>query len=326
MQLNSRLLPLLSCVLLVSLFSTAQDNGRRSELEESLQSRYRLTVLGGGVLGIHGGENSVRRAGGIAVVLKPGLYASYDRSRLVSNAIRGGEAHRLSAPQPDDAAVEAGERFYVTSVHVGSDVVTVGLLSVRMVPGQARSGQLWCSLNFFFDKQVLADGDINKVYAAMDPWLTPADTISAGSALTPASGSQPPAGAASAPVAERAALELKPGMDRQSVISLLGNPPREVTFGDHRWLEYPALVVSMEQGKLTSVSSSSAPSTIKITAEPAGGEVFVDGSFVGSSGTTLQLQPGSHTITVKLAGYQDWQRVVQAMPGAEQMINAVLTK
>jgi hypothetical protein len=100
----------------------AQSAGRRSEIEDSLQSRYRLTTLGGGVMGIRG-ENSIRRAGGVVVLVRDGLYGAFDRGRLASNAIQNGQASVLSGDK--DMALAPGEKFYVTSVYVGSDVVSL---------------------------------------------------------------------------------------------------------------------------------------------------------------------------------------------------------
>ena len=151
-------------------FALAQDQGRRIELEESLQSRYRLTIVGGGIMGSHG-ENTIRRAGGVVVLVRDGLYGAYHRGRLASNAIQNGKAELFSGD--GDVVLARGEKFYVTAAHAGSDVVTLGLLSARMIPGSTKTSQVWCTVNFFFTKDTLAQGDIAKVNSVIDQWLLP---------------------------------------------------------------------------------------------------------------------------------------------------------
>jgi hypothetical protein len=66
---------LLAWILIAGLSSAlAQNQGRRMVLEESLQSRYRLTVLGGGIMGIRGGDKAIRRVGAIVILVQDGLY------------------------------------------------------------------------------------------------------------------------------------------------------------------------------------------------------------------------------------------------------------
>ena len=191
-----------------ALLSTAiaQDQGRRVELQESLQSRYRPTLLGGGFLGVRG-ENSIRRAGGVVTLGRDGLYGSYDRAGQPSNAIQNGKAELLSGDKT--LALKPGERFYVTALHVGIDAVTMGLVSVRMIPSSARTAQVWCSVNFFFPKETLTQGDIGKIYPVIDQWLLPEG----------ASGLPPAPAVASAPPANP--VDLKPGMTRDEVRAVL---------------------------------------------------------------------------------------------------------
>ena len=69
------------------------DNHR--ELEQSLQSRYRPAVLGKGIMGI-GGENAMRRAGGVVFLRQAGLWGSLDRRQTASWAIRGNHTELLA--------------------------------------------------------------------------------------------------------------------------------------------------------------------------------------------------------------------------------------
>ena len=301
-----------------SLPAVAQDQGRRIELEESLQSRYRLTTLGGGVMGLHG-ENNIRKAGGVVVLLSEGLYGSYDRSKLASNAVRDGKASFFSGDK--DMPLARGEKFYVTAIHVGTGAVTMGLLSARMIPGNTKNAQVWASVNFFFSKDTLAQGDIGKVYAVIDQWLVPEGTPAASPPPAPPTPAVPAAAPPSNPV------DLTPGMSRDDIVRALGAPVQETGFGDHRWMTYPGMTVTLQQGKLASVERNSQPLVpVKISSDPDGADVFLDGNFVSSTPTVLRLQPGTYKIAVKLSGFKDWERDTKVLQGAEVNLHAKLTK
>lgn len=53
-----------------------------------------------------------------------------------------------------------------------------------------------------------------------------------------------------------------------------------------------------------------APLMASLTVESsvAGADIEVDGSFVGSTPSTVSVVPGEHTIVVKKKGYADWSR------------------
>jgi hypothetical protein len=297
----------------------AQDQGRRVELEESLQSRYRLTVVGGGFMGMHG-ENTIRKAGGIVVLIRDGLYGAYNRGNLASNGIREGKSELYSGDK--DVALERGEKFYVTAAHVGSDVVTLGLLSVRMIPSGGKTAQVWSTANFFFSKETLTQGDIGKVYSVMDQWFVQEGASTA--ATTPSS----PIPAAPARAASPAKpVDLTAGMTHEEVVGALGAPLQDAAFGNHRWLTYPGITVTLEQGKLTTVErNAQALVPVRIASDPAGADVFLDGSFVSSTPAILRLQAGTYKVAVKISGYADWEREVKILPGAEVNLTAKLSK
>lgn len=297
----------------------AQDQGRRIELEESLQGRYRITVLGGGFMGVHG-DNTIRKAGGVVILTREGLYGSYDRGRLASNAIRDGKAEVFSGDK--DVALTPGEKFYVTAVHVGTDAVTMGLISTRMIAGSARNAQVWATANFFFTKETLAQGDIGKVYSVLDQWFVPEG---AAAPLPPAAPPTPAAPPAVAP--SPGPVDLKPGMTREEIVGALGPPLHDVGFGDHRWLTYPGVTITLEQGKLTSAErNEQALVPVRISSDPSGADVFLEGNFVSSTPAVLRLQPGTYKVSVKMSGYTDWEREVKILPGAEVSLNARLSK
>ena len=55
-----------------------------------------------------------------------------------------------------------------------------------------------------------------------------------------------------------------------------------------------------------------------------GADIEIDGSFVGSTPSTLSVAPGQHTVTVKKKGYADWSRSMN-IAGNAVHLNADLT-
>ncbi len=311
----------------------AQPSGRATEIQESLQTRYRLTRIGPGALGIHGGENSIRHAGGVVVLRREGLFGSFKRNQLISLSIIGTKVEVLSGSRETAVPLAVGARFYVVAVSVSSDAVTLGLLSTESITSGAQTGQLWASLNFFFDKELIQRGDVSRIYPEIDEWLLPEGS---GPALAPPTvpvaptprnptqpnPSQPKMEAAANPVI----ISLHAGMGRHEVLSLLGNPAREITFGDRRWLQYPGMTAAFDKDALTSIDANSAPATMKVTSEPDGADIYVDGALAGSTPSTLNVPAGGHKISVKQAGFQNWEREIQVLAGSEINFRATLNK
>jgi len=303
--------------------TAAQDDmGQRPALQQAIADRYHVTIVGATPWKFSTNENSIKRAGGVVVIRKPGLYGSLDRSALATWGIRAGKPPELFGGQKDQE-IKVGEKFYVNAVYVGSDVVSLGLLSVGMIPTAKKMGQLWVSLAFFLPKVVLERGDITSVYQVIDPWLLPEGSFQPGySERAPGM-----AGEAAPPAVPAAPADLKPGMDREQVIATLGAPSKEASFGTKTWLTYPGMVVVLEQGKLASVDQTSQPpAKVSVASEPAGADVFVDGSFVGSTPSLLPLPPGSYKIEVKAAGFKSWSREIKTLPGGEISLKATLEK
>jgi hypothetical protein len=92
-------------------------------------------------------------------------------------------------------------------------------------------------------------------------------------------------------------------------------------------LEYPQMLIVVENGKLASVERNAvATAGVKISSDPSGAEVYVDGNLVGSTPSALQLVPGMHAIIVKSSGYQEWRRDLNVLPGSDVTLNAALSK
>jgi hypothetical protein len=66
---------------------------------------------------------------------------------------------------------------------------------------------------------------------------------------------------------------------------------------------------------LVAADASRKVASIHVTSSPVGADILVDGKFVGSTPSTLQLAPGDHTINVHKNGFAAWNRSVHVVPG-----------
>jgi hypothetical protein len=65
---------------------------------------------------------------------------------------------------------------------------------------------------------------------------------------------------------------------------------------------------------------------LSIGSAPDGADIEVDGSFVGNTPSDVQLAEGEHTVSVKKAGFKDWERKVKVTGGSSVRLNAELEK
>lgn len=75
-----------------------------------------------------------------------------------------------------------------------------------------------------------------------------------------------------------------------------------------------------------SKAAEQATGALNVSSSPSGADVFVDGQFLRNCPAALKLTPGKHTITVKMAGYNDWSRDVAVQSGSQVQLNASLKK
>ena len=69
-----------------------------------------------------------------------------------------------------------------------------------------------------------------------------------------------------------------------------------------------------------------AEGTVYVISSPEGGEVYVDGAFIGNAPATLHLDAGKHTVKVSQSGYKDWSRELSVLAASEAHLNATLEK
>ena len=66
------------------------------------------------------------------------------------------------------------------------------------------------------------------------------------------------------------------------------------------------------------------PSTVVVKSTPDGADITVDGKFVGSTPSTLQLPPGDHAVLIEKSGYRQWHRTMSVNSGGIITVDATL--
>jgi hypothetical protein len=309
----------------------AADINGREVLEQVLTQTYQLSIVGKGMMGV-GSATAIRRAGTIVLVQKPGLYGSFDRNQIASSSIHGDTATLYHGN--NDIEIPVGERFYVFNIAVGQDNVTLALLSAQLLNNKKGSGRAWAAITFDFPVQTLVNANKDEVFRAIDPWVAPEGHYT-GTAVVQAAGQGGNASAASAgatpasppPAPARPPAELTLGMRREEVVAAMGVPQRETSFQGRAWLTYPNMVIVLEDGKLKSIDqSAAAPAKVAIRSTPDGAEIYLDGQLIGSTPSSLELPAGTHDLSVRLSGYQDWNRSMRVLSGSEINLDAKLEK
>jgi hypothetical protein len=74
------------------------------------------------------------------------------------------------------------------------------------------------------------------------------------------------------------------------------------------------------------VAPAAAASGLTIEASVPNCDIEVDGNFVGSTPSTLNLAPGKHEIVVKKTGYQDWSRSMMVGGGSVRLSAEMVAK
>lgn len=97
-------------------------------------------------------------------------------------------------------------------------------------------------------------------------------------------------------------------------------------------LEQSTTVVAPRAAASTSSPAPVAAPTAALTGKlsvgsvPDSADIEVDGNFVGNTPSDVQVTEGEHTISVKKAGFKDWERKLKVSGGSSVHLNAELEK
>lgn len=65
-------------------------------------------------------------------------------------------------------------------------------------------------------------------------------------------------------------------------------------------------------------------SKLQLESNPSGADIEVDGNFVGNTPSDVQISEGDHTISVKKAGFKNWERKLKVNAGSSVHLSAEL--
>jgi hypothetical protein len=74
------------------------------------------------------------------------------------------------------------------------------------------------------------------------------------------------------------------------------------------------------------VSATVIEGSIAIKSEPDAAEITIDGKFVGTTPSTIQLKPGDHTVLIEKTGFKSWQKTISVTAGSSVTLSATLDK
>ena len=117
----------------------------------------------------------------------------------------------------------------------------------------------------------------------------------------------------------------------QTKILALGvdtNPLVAIQYSISLGMFYPYSSLSRPQPKYeiedTPTVSFNATSSFAFSSIPSGAEIYVVGSFVGSTPSSASLKAGEHRISIRKKGFEEWQRTIATAQGDFKSISADL--
>jgi len=72
--------------------------------------------------------------------------------------------------------------------------------------------------------------------------------------------------------------------------------------------------------------ASAAFAKLQMDSSIPGADILLDGNFVGNTPSEVQVADGDHTVTVKKAGYKDWERKIKVTAGSSIHLNSEMEK
>jgi hypothetical protein len=90
----------------------------------------------------------------------------------------------------------------------------------------------------------------------------------------------------------------------------------------------PAASASQSDPSAVSLDQNVGPvsARLQIESTPPGADIEVDGNFVGSTPSEVQVAEGDHTVVVKKSGFKNWERKLRSSSGSNVSLNAELEK
>jgi hypothetical protein len=101
------------------------------------------------------------------------------------------------------------------------------------------------------------------------------------------------------------------------------SPPASAPAAGTRQQDPPPAQVPQAQ-----VSQAGVPKEVKcsFSSRPPGADISLDGRYVGSTPSVMNLAVGPHQVSVSMPGFAPWKRALTVSSGSELTVNAVLEK
>jgi hypothetical protein len=119
----------------------------------------------------------------------------------------------------------------------------------------------------------------------------------------------------------------------KSTLSLGGSVQEACEAITRDWSEHGAsirAVSATSQEKLpppaTPTAATTSTAKLQIDSTPAGADIEIDGSFVGSTPSNVQVAEGDHMVAVKKSGFKSWERKLKSSAGSSVHISSELEK
>jgi hypothetical protein len=117
--------------------------------------------------------------------------------------------------------------------------------------------------------------------------------------------------------AKTALLKLKPSDEKQDAVAETSTAPSQQ--------QEPAPADSQAEPHVEA-SVPMQPANVTVKSTPQGADINVDGKFMGSTPSTIQLSPGEHLVSVEKQGLRPWQRTMTVTAGGSVTLDATLEK
>jgi len=82
------------------------------------------------------------------------------------------------------------------------------------------------------------------------------------------------------------------------------------------WTAHPAVNASITE----TAAPEAAAARLEIDSSPAGADIIIDGRFVGSTPSSIQLAPGDYKVAVVKSGFSGWERMVKVTDGNVKLV------
>ncbi|HKP73125.1 MAG TPA: PEGA domain-containing protein [Pyrinomonadaceae bacterium] len=83
---------------------------------------------------------------------------------------------------------------------------------------------------------------------------------------------------------------------------------------------------SISTVSVAAATASGESSAVVVKATPDGAEITINGKYMGSTPSTLQLLPGEYVISIEKSGFKPWQRTITVSGGGSITVDAALDK